>query len=91
MDTKLFYWNEEKNEKLKSERAVCFDDIETAIDNGKLIEIIKNPNFNKHPNQLALVIEINNYIYIVPFVVQFDGAWFLKTVYPSRKFTKKYL
>jgi hypothetical protein len=36
------------------------------------------------------VIEINNYAYCVPFV-ETDSEIFLKTVFPSRKFTAIYL
>jgi len=37
-----------------------------------------------------LVVEINNYAYLVPFV-ETDEEIFLKTIIPSRKATKKYL
>lgn len=36
------------------------------------------------------VVEIENYIYLVPFIEKEDEI-FLKTIYPSRKATKKYL
>ncbi len=36
------------------------------------------------------VLEINNYAYLVPFV-ETKNEIFLKTIIPSRKYTKKYL
>ena len=36
------------------------------------------------------IVEINNYVYIVPFV-ETENEIFLKTIIPSRKATKKYL
>jgi len=37
-----------------------------------------------------IIIEIDSYAYIVPFVEN-DEEIFLKTIYPSRKATKEYL
>jgi len=36
------------------------------------------------------VVEIRDYVYIVPFVEDKE-KYFLKTIYPSREATKKYL
>ncbi len=41
-------------------------------------------------NQKLFVININNYVYLVPFVEDEEKV-FLKTIIPSRKATKKYL
>ena len=40
--------------------------------------------------QKILIINIDNYIYAIPFV-QNQNERFLKTIIPSRKFTRKYL
>jgi hypothetical protein len=45
---------------------------------------------DKYPNQKMLIVNINNYAYIVPFVRD-EKYIFLKTIIPSRKMTKKYL
>ncbi len=50
-------------------------------------DIISSPT---HRNQECLVLNINNYAYIVPFA-QEGNRVFLKTIYPSRKHTKYYL
>ena len=52
----------------------------------KYIDILKHP---KRKNQYIFVITINDYIWAVPFVIN-DGKIFLKTAFPSRKFTKIY-
>jgi len=84
-----FYdWDKEKNEKLKIERNVSFEEVILAINNNNLLETIKNPSSN-FPDQMAFVVRINNYIYYIPFVKN-DKGYFLKTIIPSRKALKKY-
>jgi len=39
----VFNWNKEKNERLKENRNIGFEDIIFLISEGHLIEIIKNP------------------------------------------------
>ncbi len=84
---KSFKWNQEKNEWLKINRKIGFEDIVLLISEGFLIDIVENPNY---PNQLIFVINWNKYIYLVPFVEN-DEYVFLKTIIPSRKATKKYI
>ncbi|MDD2828869.1 MAG: toxin [Sulfuricurvum sp.] len=84
----VFDWNDEKNTLLKESRNVCFEDVVTSIQDNKLLDIVKNPSAN-HQGQYCLIVEIMNYAYIVPFVKEGD-TFFLKTIYPSRKETKKY-
>lgn len=85
-----FEWNLEKNEILKIEKNVCFEDILVAFENGKLLDILEHPNKEKHLNQKLYVVDINNYAHVVPFIENNDII-FLKTIIPSRKMTKKYL
>ena len=73
-------WNLLKNESLKKTRGVSFDD----LINSKLIKILKNPNRN---NQQIMLFEFKEYIWMVPFVEE-DNYYFLKTLFPSRKYTK---
>lgn len=84
---KYFDWNDEKNRKLKDERGMGFEDIILAIDEGKLLVTLKHP---KRLNQKIYVVNVDNYAYLVPFVED-DKKRFLKTIYPSRKMTKKYI
>ena len=85
-----FQWSNEKNEKLKRERDICFEDIVTAIYEGKLLDIIEHSNKDKYPDQKVYIVEFNGYACMVPFVKNGDII-FLKTIYPDRKMTKKYL
>jgi len=84
---KTIGWNEEKNQQLRLIRGVSFEDIEMAILNGHLHRIEAHPNQEKYPNQKKLFVEIESYIYVVPFVEN-DEEIFFKTIYPSRKDTK---
>jgi len=85
-----YRWNKEKNERLKIERGVSFEQITMHIERGDLLDIVAHPNQEKYPNQQLLVVEINDYVYLVPFVENQNGK-FLKTIIPSRKATRVYL
>lgn len=87
---KPFRWAHEKNEKLKSERNISFEEIALAIEAAGLLDILQHPNADKYPNQSVMVIAFEAYVYLVPFVEEAD-YYFLKTVIPSRKATKSYL
>lgn len=89
MDNFEFQWNNEKNILLIKERNVCFEDIVTCVENDKLLDIIKNPSQGRE-DQMCLIVDISNYAYVVPFVKN-GNIFFLKTIYKSRKQTKKYL
>ncbi len=87
---KYHSWNNDKNEKLKKERNISFEDVVYYIEHGKLLAILKHKNQNKYSGQKIYVLEINNYAYLVPFV-ETENEIFLKTIIPNRKATKKYL
>lgn len=87
---KIFNWNNDKNEKLKAERGVSFEQVVFCIENEQLLDIIEHPNEEKYKGQKMYVVEIDNYAYIVPFVDK-NSERFLKTVFPSRKYTKLYI
>jgi hypothetical protein len=88
-DEVIFDWSDSKNILLFNERWVCFEDIVFAIKESRLIDIIINPSSN-FDNQYCLLINIDDYIYLVPFIIE-SNKIFLKTIFPSRKFNKKYL
>ena len=85
-----YKWNKEKNEQLKIERGMSFEQIAMHIERGDVLDIVDHPNQKKYPNQQLLVVEINNYAYIVPFIED-ENNKFLKTIIPSRKATRDYL
>lgn len=84
---KVIRWNEEKNIKLKLVRDISFEDVEEAILNNSFYLIEIHPDQEKYPGQKKLFVEIEHYIYVVPFVESEDEIFF-KTIYPSRKDTK---
>ena len=87
---KMFRWNPEKNQKLLEERNISFEDILSAIQQGHLMDVLIHPNSSKYPNQKVFVVQLNHYIYCVPFVEN-ETDYFLKTIYKSRKLTKRLL
>lgn len=87
---KYFDWDKDKNELLKSQRNICFEDIVAAIENGQLLVTLDHPNQKRYPNQQMYIVNVNHYAFIVPFVED-EAKRFLKTIIPSRKMTKKYI
>ncbi|KFB76120.1 toxin [Candidatus Accumulibacter cognatus] len=87
---KPFRWSPEKNDLLKSERGVSFEQMTVAIETGSLLDVLSHPNQAKYPNQQILVVASDGYVYLVPFIEEADH-YFLKTVIPSRKATCDYL
>ncbi len=85
--TLLIEWNPDKNLALKVSRNV-FEDVEAAIIEGKLLDILPHHNRQKYPHQKIFIVEINDYIYYVPFIEN-KKKIFLKTIIPSRKYNKK--
>ena len=83
---KYLNWDSEKNEILKGKRGISFEEIAYLIESDQVIGIEENPGY---PNQKIYVLEIDNYAIIVPYVEN-DDEIFLKTAFPSRKYTKKY-
>ena len=84
-----FLWNQEKNELLKLERNVCFEDVVTLINDDCILDIIKHPNDKKYPEQKIYLVLLQGYVHMVPFVRN-DKEIFLKTIVPSRKMHKLY-
>lgn len=83
----MILWDEKKNLKLKLERNLSFETISDLIMEKKYLDIIEHPS---RGNQLIFVIELNNYIYAVPFIIDKNSNIILKTAFPSRKLNKKY-
>ena len=87
---KYFRWNLEKNVELQQQRGIGFQMVVRAINEDKVLEVSLHPNQEKYPSQQIVIIELNNYVYLVPFV-QDGNEVFLKTIIPNRKMKKKYL
>ncbi len=90
MDRYSINFNEEKNELLKATRQVDFDDVIGAIEKGRVLGNLRHFS-STYKNQYVFLVEVNDYIYVVPYVKNTKKKeLFLKTIYPSRKFTKLY-
>ena len=91
MREKTINFSREKNDILKIERDISFEDIILAIENGYLLDDIEHPNREKYPNQYVFVVfcQKKDYLYLVPYVEN-ESEIFLKTIFPSRKMKKKY-
>ncbi len=85
-----FNWSTEKNQQLIEQRRISFESIISSIEQGNLVDVLEHPNQDRYPGQLIYVVEIHEYVYLVPFVIQADGTRFLKTIIPSRKATRDY-
>jgi len=83
-------FSEEKNQLLKKTRGICFDDVIELIEKDNIIDDIDNKSKN-HKTQSLLIIKIKNYVYAIPYVKDLiNKKMFLKTIYPSRFWKKKY-
>jgi uncharacterized DUF497 family protein len=85
-----YKWDNQKNELLKAERGISFEQIVLHIERGDVLAVIAHPNTKRYPNQQLIIVEVNGYAYLVPFVDSPEGR-FLKTIIPSRKATRDYL
>ena len=88
--TKPFRWDTDKNEQLIQERGVSFEQITVAVENGNLLQVVQHPNTAKYPRQKIMIVGIDGYGYLVPFVEETDYL-FLKTIIPSRKATRDFI
>lgn len=86
----LFRWDHDKNEWLKKNRGVSFEEIVLLLEKGQVLDIVEHPDLEKYPGQRIAILNIDGYAYLVPYVQQGEEI-VLKTVIPSRKATVKYL
>ena len=73
-------WDPEKSDGLKKSRGVSFEEIIHA----DLLAVKEHPR-RKH--QRLMLFDYRGYVWVVPFVETKKGI-FLKTLFPSRKYTK---
>ncbi|KKS79872.1 MAG: hypothetical protein UV54_C0027G0009 [Candidatus Beckwithbacteria bacterium GW2011_GWA2_43_10] len=85
-------FNEEKNLLLKETRKISFDEIIEAIDKNQILDDIEHRDKKRYLQQKILVVRVKNYVYAILYVRDKKrGVIFLKTIYPSRVLTKKYI
>lgn len=85
-----FDWSTEKNQQLMERRGISFERVVSAIERDGLLDVLEHPDQTRYPGQMIYVVEIDEYVSLVPFVTQADGTRFLKTIIPSRKATRDY-
>ena len=73
-------WATSKSDELKRSRGISFEEILAE-------ELVANVNHPARAHQNYLLFKIKDYIWAVPYVADGDGI-FLKTLFPSRKYTK---
>ncbi|MCD4706203.1 MAG: BrnT family toxin [Candidatus Sabulitectum sp.] len=79
-------WDEKKNDWLKANRLISFEEISAMIFNDDYLDIVENPG---RGNQFYLVMMIQGYTWLVPFLIDRESI-VLKTAFPGRKFHKRY-
>ncbi len=84
-----FDWNPKKNEWLKKTGNISFEQVIFHLSQGDVWKITDHPDQKKYPGQKIYFILVEEYIYMIPYVIQKDCI-FLKTIIPSRKATKVY-
>ncbi len=85
-----YTWDDAKNEWLRRNRGLTFDDVVYHLEHGDVLADLLHPNQNRYPDERLYVIRIGDYAYEVPFY-RAGNIESLRTVYPSRKFTRAYL
>ncbi|MCK4514280.1 MAG: toxin [Spirochaetaceae bacterium] len=87
-----FNWDDEKNERLKRTRDVSFEEMVIAIEDGNVVDVLQHPNADRYPDQSVYLVEYKDYMFVVPFLRRSENQEIvLKTIYPSRKYTRLYL
>jgi uncharacterized DUF497 family protein len=86
---KVFNWNAEMNQLLIQDRGISFERIVFEIGSGNELAVLEHPNQEKYPGQRISMVQVDDYVYAVPFV-ETDTEIFLKTIIPSRKATRQY-
>jgi hypothetical protein len=87
---RIFNWSSDKNQQLIIERGKSFEEVIFHMQSGGILDDIAHPNITDYSNQRVFIINIDDYAYLVPYVESSEEI-FLKTIIPSRKFTKVYL
>ncbi len=86
---KPYGWNDAKNEWLRQERGITFEDVVFHLAHDGLLDMIAHPNQRQYPGQRIFIVNVDGYACLVPFVED-DESIFQNTIIPSRKNTKQY-
>lgn len=84
-------FSEEKNLLLQETRGIGFEDVIMAVEKKHILDDLKHSS-KKYSHQRILVIKRRRYAFAVPYVMDTKRKTvFLKTIYPSRVLTEKYI
>jgi uncharacterized DUF497 family protein len=86
----VFRWDNEKNEMLRKNRGVCFEQVVILMERGDVLDTIEHLKQDRYPGQKIAIVQIDDYAYLVPYVEKSEEL-FLKTIIPSRKATNKFV
>jgi hypothetical protein len=84
-----YEWNPGKDEWLKKERNISFEQVIFHLPEGDVWQTADHPDQKNYPGQKIYFFVIDEYIYLVPYVIEKEYI-FLKTIIPRRKATKQY-
>jgi uncharacterized DUF497 family protein len=84
-----YTFDPEKNAWLIREGGISFEQIIALIEGGKLIRMLEHPDAKECPGHLLYEVDVDGYIHVVA-VVRRGGSLFLRTIYASRKATRKH-
>ncbi len=85
-----YTFDPEKNSWLIRERGIGFEVVIALIRGGKLLRVLDHPNQARYPGQLLYEVDVDGYVYVIPVTVS-GTTLVLKTIYPSRKATKRWI
>jgi uncharacterized DUF497 family protein len=87
--SKTYNWYAVKNQLLLKERGISFERIVFEISIGNERAVLEHPNQDKYPGQRISMVQVDDYVYAVPFV-ETETEIFLETIIPSRKAKRQF-
>jgi len=68
---------------------ISLERIVFEISLGNEVTVLLHPNQTKYPGQMISVVQVDDYVYLVPFI-ETESEIFLKTIIPSRKAKRQF-
>ena len=63
-------WDPKKNERLKKERNISFEEVVFHLSQGDVWKIADHPDQENYPGQKIYLVSIEDYIYLVPHIIE---------------------
>jgi hypothetical protein len=90
MSLRRILWNPKKDQMLRLANGrfgIGLAECAVAIEEGRILDDIEGAT---RQSQRVFILEIDDYAFVVPYIFDEDTV-FLKTMFPSRKYTARYL